>query len=67
MPVLCITNSFDKLSDAKLPVRTSAILTAMTGNANFPTLTLTNVQAALTALHSCHSCGTNRQRLRQGF
>lgn len=50
MPLLRITNGFDKLSDANLETRAGAILSAMTANVSFPTPspTLVVVQTATT-------------------
>ena len=50
MPLLRITNGFDKLSDANLETRAGAILSAMTGNVSFPTPSpaLATVQTAAT-------------------
>lgn len=51
MPLLRLTNGFDKMSDANLVVRSQNIIAAMTGNANFPTPdpTLAVMQTALNA------------------
>lgn len=50
MPLLRITNGFDKLSDADFEVRANTILTSMTANANFPTPVpaLPTVQTSIT-------------------
>ena len=49
MPLLRITNGFERLSDAALSARVSEIITCMTGNANFttPKPSLAQMQTAL--------------------
>jgi hypothetical protein len=51
MPLLRITNGFDRLSDAQLEVKANTIVSSITGNSNFPTPTptLADVQIAITA------------------
>lgn len=54
MPLLRITNGFDRLSDSDLEARTNSLIASITGNANFPTPTptLAVVQAASDAFTS---------------
>ena len=49
MPLIRITNGFEKLTDPRLITRGGEIFTAMTGNVNFttPVPSLTNISTAI--------------------